>query len=200
MIKHSLKMVFVFFSWSRNEAADLKIISEERTDHTTTILALYQQDTINITIPFTDRISIDDAITCWATMLMQGYASEMIQERMLLLQPVDMRMQLIKAVNNCYLLNDSYNNDIASLELALDFLVQQAGNNKTTVILSDILQTGIPDDRLYQIVLEKLSRRGVQRFVGIGPVIARYIQALPQSVDKALDNLPSIICLPKIST
>jgi Alr-MurF fusion protein len=185
-----------FFSWSRNEAADLKVISEERTDHTTMIVALYQQDTINITIPFTDRISIDNAITCWATMLAQGYAFEMIQERMLLLQPVDMRMQLIKAVNNCYLLNDSYSNDIASLELALDFLVQQAGNNKTTVILSDILQSGIPDDRLYQIVLEKLSRRGVQKFVGIGPVIARYVHALPQSVHTTSDSIPTIICYP----
>ncbi|MBL0883996.1 MAG: bifunctional UDP-N-acetylmuramoyl-tripeptide:D-alanyl-D-alanine ligase/alanine racemase, partial [Chitinophagaceae bacterium] len=80
-----------FFSWSRNESADLKIISEERTDHTTVIVALYQQDTISITIPFSDRISIDNAITCWATMLVLGYTPADIQPRMLILQPVDMR-------------------------------------------------------------------------------------------------------------
>ncbi len=180
-----------FFSWSRHESADLKVFSEKRIDHQTMITALYQQHTISITIPFTDRISIDNAITCWAVMLAQEYGLEVIQQRMLSLQPVDMRMQLIKAVNNCYLLNDSYSNDIASLELALDFLVQQAGNNTTTVILSDILQSGIPDERLYQIVLEKLNRRGVQKFIGIGPVITGYINALSQSVNK---EIPTTIC------
>ena len=180
-----------FFSWSRHESADLKVFSEKRIDHQTMITALYQQHTISITIPFTDRISIDNAITCWAVMLAQEYGLEVIQQRMLSLQPVDMRMQLIKAVNNCYLLNDSYSNDIASLELALDFLVQQAGNNTTTVILSDILQSGIPDQRLYQMVLEKLNRRGVQKFIGIGPVITGYINALSQSVNK---EIPTIIC------
>jgi Alr-MurF fusion protein len=165
-----------FFSWSRTDISDLQVINEESTDRETMITALYQQKKIYITIPFTDRISIDNAITCWALMLAQGYQSAMIQQKMLLLQPVDMRMQLKKAVNHCYLLNDSYSNDIASLELALDFLLQQAGNNKTTVILSDILQSGIPDENLYQSVLEKLSRRGVNKCIGIGPALVRLLQ------------------------
>ncbi|BFG70554.1 bifunctional UDP-N-acetylmuramoyl-tripeptide:D-alanyl-D-alanine ligase/alanine racemase [Sediminibacterium sp. KACHI17] len=181
-----------FFSWSRSEAADLQIINEQITDHETVITALYQQQKEQITIPFTDRISIDNAITCWATMLAQGYQSERIQQRMLLLQPVDMRMQLKKAVNNCYLLNDSYSNDIASLELALDFLVQQAGHNKMTVILSDILQTGIPDEQLYQMVLEKLNRRGVKRFIGIGPALSRYFNTLPAGTTQTQSGIPMI--------
>jgi Alr-MurF fusion protein len=181
-----------FFSWSRSEAADLQIINEQITDHETVITALYQQQKEQITIPFTDSISIDNAITCWATMLAQGYQSERIQQRMLLLQPVDMRMQLKKAVNNCYLLNDSYSNDIASLELALDFLVQQAGHNKMTVILSDILQTGIPDEQLYQMVLEKLNRRGVKRFIGIGPALSRYFNTLPAGTTQTQSGIPMI--------
>ncbi len=179
-----------FFSWSRTDIADLRVINEESTDRETMITGLFQQEKIYITIPFTDRISIDNAITCWALMLAQGYQSAMIQQRMLLLQPVDMRMQLKKAVNNCYLLNDSYSNDIASLELALDFLLQQAGDNKTTVILSDILQSGIPDENLYQIVLEKLRRRGVNKCIGVGPAIAAYFNALSKSVDQ----VPLISC------
>jgi len=183
-----------FFSWSRKDAADLQVISEESTDRETMITALYQQEKIHITIPFTDRISIDNAITCWAIMLALGYQSDMIQQRMLLLQAVDMRMQLKKAVNNCYLLNDSYSNDIASLELALDFLLQQAGNNITTVILSDILQSGIPDEQLYRMVLEKLSRRGVRKFIGIGPAITAFIIALSKNIDDGKGDMPRISC------
>lgn len=183
-----------FFSWSRTDISDLQVINEESTDRETMITALYQQEKIYITIPFTDRISIDNAITCWALMLAQGYQLSMIQQRMLLLQPVDMRMQLKKAVNNCYLLNDSYSNDIASLELALDFLLQQAGNNKTTVILSDILQSGIPDENLYQIILEKLSRRGINKCIGVGPAIAGYFNGLLNSMDHGKSDIPMISC------
>lgn len=182
-----------FFSWSRTEAADLKITNEEVSHRETLITALYQEQAIQITVPFTDRISIDNAITCWAMMLSQGYHSEMIKQRMMLLQTVDMRMQLKKAVNGCYLLNDSYSNDIASLELALDFLMQQAGSNKTTVILSDMLQSGIPDDHLYPMIIEKLERRGVQKFIGIGPVVSSYQNSLEELVQRS-KNKTAISC------
>ncbi len=191
--KQLFKTTVRFFSWSRTGVADLKIINEEIGDRQTLITALYQEQMVQITAPFTDRISIDNTITCWAIMLSQGYHSDVIKQRMMLLQTVDMRMQLKKAVNGCYLLNDSYSNDIASLELALDFLMQQAGNNKTTVILSDMLQSGIPDDHLYQMIIEKLTRRGIQKFIGIGPVISSNLNSL-QEVVKSHQNKPSISC------
>ncbi|MGH2257509.1 hypothetical protein ACQ1ZF_13480, partial [Enterococcus faecalis] len=61
-------------------------------------------------------------------------------------------MQLKKGVNNCYILNDSYSNDFASLQIALDYLQQQAGKYSTTVILSDILQSGTDAPLLYKQV------------------------------------------------
>lgn len=161
-----------FFSWSRTEVAVLMIRSEEQTEQQTLISAVYQSQNIQISIPFTDRISVDNAITCWCVLLLKEYSQEHIQKRMLLLEAVDMRMQLKKAVNNCYLLNDSYSNDTASLELALDFLVQQAGRNKTTVILSDVLQTGQSADQLYPQIIQQLVQRGVNRVIGIGSVIS----------------------------
>ncbi len=107
------------FSWSRTGEAELQILSEEQNTQQTWITASYQRKQLQIAIPFTDRISIDNAITCWCVLLLKGYSNEWIQQRMLLLEAVDMRMQLKRAVNNCYLLNDSYSNDTASLELAL---------------------------------------------------------------------------------
>lgn len=159
------------FAWSRESNADLVIHSEEQTQQQTLITAIWQSHNIQIRIPFADRISVDNAITCWCVLLLKGYSNEWIQQRMLLLEAVDMRMQLKKAVNNCYLLNDSYSNDTASLELALDFLVQQAGKNKTTLILSDILQSRQPAEELYTGILRQLMKRGVNRLIGIGSAI-----------------------------
>lgn len=161
-----------FFAWSRHQEADLRIHSEEHTQHQTLITAVWRGEKLQISIPFTDRIAADNAITCWCVLLLMGYSNEWIRQRMLLLEAVDMRMQLKKAVNNCYLLNDSYSNDTASLELALDFMVQQAGNNKTTLILSDILQSGQPADILYTGIAKQLIKRGINRLIGIGTAIS----------------------------
>lgn len=162
-----------FFSWSRESAATLSVTAEQKTENSTLITAVYNGETVTITIPFTDRISIDNAITCWSVLLQMNYPASDISERMLLLEPVDMRMQLKKASNNCYLLNDSYSNDLSSLELAIEHLQQQAGKHRTTLILSDILQSGQYEEALYRDIAAQLTVRGIHRFIGIGPAITR---------------------------
>ncbi len=164
----------VFFSWSRNKEAILRIVSEQKELQHTMITADYEGEKMQIQIPFTDRISIDNGITCWCVLLAMGYRNEVIQQRMLLLEPVEMRMQLKKAVNNCYLLNDSYSNDTASLGLALDYLQQQAGKHRKTVILSDILQSGQHELLLYKEIAAQLAARNIDRLIGIGPALSRY--------------------------
>jgi alanine racemase len=174
-----------FFSWSRDEDATLKIIAEGKDANRSVITAEYKTEAITITIPFTDRISIDNAVTCWCVLLQMNYEQSIIQQRMLLLEPVDMRMQLKKGINNCYLLNDSYSNDLSSLDLAIDHLQQQAGNQRTTLILSDILQSGQYEEALYRDIAAQLAVRGIHRMIGIGPAISKY-QYLFADIDEAM--------------
>ncbi len=101
----------------------------------TTILAKYQGKEIEIEIPFTDRASVENAVICWSTLLYLGYAQNEIRNRMTMLSPIAMRLELKQAVNNCSLVNDTYNFDFPSLEIALDFLNQQQQHLKKTVIL-----------------------------------------------------------------
>jgi alanine racemase len=162
------------FTWSRKTAATLKVIKEERILKTTEISAIIDGNEEKISITFTDPISIDNAITCWCVLKLMGYSSEMIASRMLLLEPVEMRMQLKMGINNCYLINDSYSNDLSSLSLALSYLKQQAGAQKTTLFLSDILQAGISDQELYQQIASELVQYKIQRLIGIGSHITAF--------------------------
>ena len=59
------------------------------------------------------------------------------------LESVAMRLDLRQGKNGCLLINDSYNSDVNSIQIALDFQQQRKMNRplKKTVILSDILQT-----------------------------------------------------------
>lgn len=168
------------FRWSRKHAAELSITEEQVQSGSTTVFATYQGAAIQITIPFTDHASIDNAITCWAVCLAMGYAQAYIEERMLLLQAVDMRMQLRKAINNCFLLNDSYSYDLNGLSVALDYLDQQAGSAAKMAIVSDLLQTGMDQEMRYQRIASELQHRGFTTLIAVGPEMLHHQQLIQQ--------------------
>ncbi len=171
------------FFWG-NDDADLQIINIEKQQNKTIITAIYANQVVSVSIPFTDNASIENAITCWSVLLFLGIDNKLIEQRMKQLQPVEMRLQLKKAINNCSLINDSYSNDLSSLRIALDFLHQQSGVQKTTVILSDLGEVASSDEQ-YKKVLQALIQHKVDKFIGIGPRLyalqAEFKEALPQS-------------------
>ena len=168
------------FRWSRKQAVELLITGEKVQSGRTTVLATYQGAVIQITIPFTDQASIDNAITCWAACLAMGYSQAYIEERMLHLQAVDMRMQLRKAINNCFLLNDSYSYDLNGLSFALDYLDQQAGSASKMAIVSDVLQTGMDQAMRYQRIASELQHRGFTTLIAVGPEMLHHQQLIQQ--------------------
>ena len=92
------------------------------------------------------------------------------------LEPVAMRLEVKKGQRGCTLINDSYNSDINSLDIALDFMSRRPDHKgrKRTLILSDIYQTGEPLDVLYKEVSDLCVQRGVEKIVGIGPQIMEH--------------------------
>ena len=161
------------FTWSRKSKADLQVGRIMREGEETEIQAVYENNFINLRIPFTDDASIENTIVCWSLLLQMEYPHETIKERMLYLSPVAMRLEMKNGINNCSVINDSYNSDIGSLTIALDFLNQQKQHSKRTVILSDILQSGKNEENLYREVAGLLKAKGIDQLIGIGPAISR---------------------------
>ncbi len=162
------------FNWSYKHEADLKVLNIDRQSNSTIITANYKNEEISITIPFFDNASIENAIHCWCTLLQLGISQEVIQERMLTLSPVKMRLELRHGINDCTFINDTYNSDLTSLLIALEYLEQQKQHQHHTVILSDMLQIAKPDGELYDEVAEIISRKHIQRFIGIGPSLYKH--------------------------
>ena len=174
--------------WSTlHQEAPLYVSAIEKTDHTTHISYTYtHSDTPVVSaveIPFVDDASIENAINCLATALYCHLAPQEIAERMAHLEPVAMRLEVKQGVCDCILINDSYNSDVNSLDIALDFMNRRQFNldssehmtakAKTgqTLILSDILQSGLPAEELYHRVANMIGSRGVTRLIGIGQEI-----------------------------
>ena len=160
------------FSWSKKFPADLFVSKVEKGKESTHLEAKFQNQVIDIEIPFIDDASIENAIHCWAFMLL-AYGNDDIKTRMMTLQPVAMRLELKQGINNCTIINDSYNSDIGSLSIALDFLNQQNQHQKKTLIISDILQSGKVETGLYKEVADLVQNKQVGRLIGIGEAIAR---------------------------
>ncbi|MEP7170818.1 MAG: bifunctional UDP-N-acetylmuramoyl-tripeptide:D-alanyl-D-alanine ligase/alanine racemase, partial [Bacteroidota bacterium] len=174
-IKEQIELNFSrveLFTWSRKSRAELQIGRITKNVGETEIQSIYKNNFISILIPFTDEASIENAIHCWALMLLMNYENEVIAERMKMLSPVAMRLEMKEGINNCSIINDSYNSDLGSLTIALDFLNQQKQHNKKTVILSDILQSGKNEKSLYTEVAELLSKKNITRLIGIGTAIS----------------------------
>ena len=162
------------FYWGKKESSNLQIIEELKTTNQTTVKAIWHNENIAITVPFTDEASIANACTCWAAMLLFGFDSKIIAERMLQLQPVEMRMQLLPVINNCILINDSYSNDSSSFYIALDYLVANADNHKKTIIVSDFSGNEKSNASVYINFIEQLSNNKINKVIGIGTEISKY--------------------------
>ena len=131
------------------------------------------------TIPFIDEASIDNSVTCAVTALQLGLTQEELTKRMPLLEPVAMRLEVKEGQRGCTLINDSYNSDINSLAIALDFMNRrpEQQSRQRTVILSDIDQSGERPEQLYDKVIALLRGRGIGKLMGIGEEIAHYLRS-----------------------
>ena len=128
-----------------------------------------------ITIPFTDDASFENAAACLTVAVYMNVSIDTLQRRFSLLEPVAMRLEVKEGINSCTLINDSYNNDLNSLDIALDFMNRrQEHTDKTfTLILSDIYQSGMPEKELYEKVAQLVNSHNISRFIGVGETIGR---------------------------
>ncbi|MGZ3749846.1 MAG: bifunctional UDP-N-acetylmuramoyl-tripeptide:D-alanyl-D-alanine ligase/alanine racemase [Mucilaginibacter sp.] len=165
------------FTWSREfNQTDLYVFGETVISRNYYLRAMYKGKEIECLVPFMDEASIENVIVCWATMLAMGYSPVEADKRIEKLSPVSMRLELKNGINDCSVIDDSYNSDVQSLEIALNFLNQQNQHPAHTVILSDIFQSGLEQDVLYRQVADLLKAKNVDKFIGVGAGLAGHRQ------------------------
>jgi Alr-MurF fusion protein len=159
--------------WScENENAAVFVRKEPLPGSITRLEMSYMGKTHEFVIPFSDRASIENAITVAAVCLAMGKDPEMIRKGMSSLVSVAMRMEIKAGINNCQLIEDYYNSDPGSLGMAMEYLRGQ-NNRKTTLILSDFVQSGRDEKDLYSGVADLVKKNGIYKFIGIGPALTR---------------------------
>ena len=162
---------------------EVKSLNAELSVPRSQITYIWQGEENCYTIPFIDEASIENSITCAAVALHMGLNPGQLADRMPKLEPVAMRLEVKQGQRGCVIINDSYNSDVNSLDIALDFMNRREAAKKT-LVLSDIYQTGTTPEALYAQVSELAVKRGIDKFIGIGPELSAQADKI-QIADKS---------------
>ena len=159
--------------WSReNISAPLYIEQVTSETSSTRVSYIYKGSRGEYQLPFYDEASLQCSFACAAIALYLGVALDQLSERMMTLEPVAMRLEVKEGQRGCTLINDSYNSDINSLGIALDFMSRRVNDPcRFTLVLSDIFQSGMPPVELYREVSSLCQKRNISKLIGIGPNI-----------------------------
>ncbi|MBO5585379.1 MAG: bifunctional UDP-N-acetylmuramoyl-tripeptide:D-alanyl-D-alanine ligase/alanine racemase [Bacteroidaceae bacterium] len=165
------------------ERVKLEVRNVEKENDRAIVHFEYQGSAGQYTIPFIDDASIENSITCFSTILTlgMGLSLEALCGRMSKLEPVAMRLEVKAGKNGCTLINDSYNSDVQSLDIALDFMCRRPETRKQhrTLILSDILQSGESSKSLYSRVAQMAASRGIEKVIGVGEELSACADYFP---------------------
>lgn len=188
-------------TWGTDANNQLQLIQTEKHHHTSTIRFLWNDETIEATLPFTDEASLHNALTCITVCLyLQMNVQELLQ-KLKHLKPVSLRLELKKGNHHCTLINDSYSADVNSFELALNFLMQQKQHPSKTIILSDFATGKEQEAATYQSLAQLINSHAVSKVVTVGTVIQSYFQSLLSSniqyhsflhIDELIHQLPTL--------
>jgi len=169
---YNSKQIFI---WSSdNKTADLQMKKLTKHRQYSEITAVYKNNEITYKIPFIDDASVKNSLVCLSFLLSQNLFNHTILKRFENLEPVEMRIEQKQGINNCLLINDSYNSDLISLKIALDTLEYQSVHKNKTLILSDIFQSGVKEDILYKQVADYVKAAEISKFIGIGKAVSEH--------------------------
>lgn len=163
-------------AWSRvRDDVPLRVLSVEKAGDGSSVAYRWKGEEGSYALPFIDEASVEDSVHCLAAALWLGLEREAVERAMEQLEPVAMRLEVKEGRNGCTLINDSYNSDFTSLDIALDFMNRRpdCAGRKRTLILSDIYQYGEEPDAFYARMAQLVNSRGVEKFIGVGTEVAR---------------------------
>jgi len=182
LVSHVLEKQFKaekLFTWSYGKESDVRTSKPQDTGDGTMLEIAFGDISFELLLPFQDKASIENAMHVVSLMLLLEMPPVIIQSRIADLNRVAMRLEMLKALHGCTIINDTYNSDLNSLSIALDYLNQQHQHVVKTLILSDIMQSGKDEDSLYAEVSGLLKRKGISRFIGIGTALMRMRRHFP---------------------
>ena len=114
-----------------------------------------------------DEFSAKNFICCLSFLNQIGFDVQEIKKLSPFLPEIALRFEKKAGINQSTIFNDSYQNNIQSLKIALETLKSESGSSKSTLILGDLDEKNIN----YNDLVDLIKSYKLYRFVGIGKEI-----------------------------
>ena len=148
--------------WGMDEKSDIKI----KLDIEKKLICLSQgSKDYHLALKHTDNAYVENMINCAVTILILGESLENYIPRFSDLSQLEMRLELIEGLQDITLINDTYNADIESLAIAVQYLFSQSSIAKKSIILSEIEDTS---PKTMELIAEILHGKKFSHLVFIG--------------------------------
>ncbi len=157
-------------SWGTHEDADIKL--HRNAAH---IIIHFKDKIYRIQAPVTDAAAIENIMHVFSALLALELNPDNFIEAFSRLEHLPLRLELKNAINGSLLIYDCYNNDLRSLQIALDYQEMHGRSRSKTVILSDILESGKEAPQLYREMAYLLNQKKITRLIGVGDQIVKYL-------------------------
>jgi Alr-MurF fusion protein len=183
LLSTHLETIFIpdrLVSWSDSGEADYRLAIKKEAAKTKIILMRPDLSLFTFTCNFSDDASLENLRHVIVACLTLGLNPTQIQEGIHFLRSVDMRLTAKAGLRQCTIIDDTYNNDLGGLEVALEFMQVQRQKRHRKVILSDLPQEGCGGET-YLKVKNLLTHYKIDQVYGVGLEIGRELGNLMDS-------------------
>lgn len=175
-------------TWGKNRESDIPVKRIKTLNHETEITCIVKKKPFTFRIPFTDKASVENAIHCFVVLISSNIPVQNLQKQFADLPQIAMRLELKEGINNTTIINDTYNSDLESIRIAIDFLRQQNQYKKKTLIISDIQQSDIPDQKIYKEILDIITLNKIDKVIAVGDKFLKYKEIFPVTTEFFVDT------------
>ena len=161
------------YTYGYSDFATVQIKQILSNQNNTQISILHNQEEFTYSIPFIDDASIKNSLICLTTLISLNIDYKQLKNEFSQLLPIEMRLEIKEAINNSILINDTFNSDLNSLKIGLNVLNQQP-RDKKSLVLTDILQSNLTDEELYQQTSDLVNSYHFNEIVLIGEKISQF--------------------------
>lgn len=134
----------------------------------TSFTVMMEGATMEITLPLLGRHFVPNALSAVAAASLFGIELEKVKEALENLSPTPMRMEILRPKEGVTLINDAYNANPRSMELALEILSEMKGEGRGIAVLGDMLELGDFSVEAHQHIGQRVEELSIDFLLALG--------------------------------
>jgi UDP-N-acetylmuramoyl-tripeptide--D-alanyl-D-alanine ligase len=143
----------------------------------TSFTLLLEGEAMEVRLPLLGKHFVPNALSAVAIACLFGVEVRQIKEALEKFQPFPMRMEVVPLKGGTTLINDAYNANPYSTELALETLAEAKGKGRAIAVLGDMLELGSFTQEAHEQVGKKVSELSIDFLLALGEEASTVVQS-----------------------